>query len=173
MEQKELKTSPVFTGRSVDRILSILLYLFVAFCTIFIGVKFINHSIDSKFCINFLSEWEITCKKSISVGVKWPSYNPGQKKLYMKQYVESCQSAGIKLPESNTNYSYIYEINKIGAQKQPVFVLCLPSKIVIFGLSETTIERTDNFIDKKTNFTTGNFTAFPDKKKTFTGILTL
>lgn len=173
MVNRETDISPVFTGRSVDRILSIILYIFVAFCTVYIGIKLINRSIDSNFYIDFLSEWEITCKKNISEGVKWPKYNPKQKKLYMEQLVEICKSSGISLPESNTNFSYIYEINKIGVPEQPVFVLCLPSKIVIFGLSRTTIERIDNYIDKQTNFASGNFTAFPDKDKTFTGILKL
>lgn len=173
MKTPDLSPSPLFTGQIVNKISSILRYIFVAGSIIFFGIKLINRSIDSKFYLNYISQWEITCKKSISVGIRWPAYRPEDKNSYMESLTEKCKNSGIGLPKSNTNFSYIYEINKIGDHKSTVFILCLPAKIIMFGLSNPTMKRIDNYVDNKVDLSSGKFTAFPTKQNTYTGILKL
>ena len=69
----------------------------------------------------------------------------------------------VAVPGSNTNRPFIYEIDKIGAEAENVFLLVLSNQMVIYNLPPQTIKMLDKAIDGKLDLNRGLLTGIPSK----------
>lgn len=154
-----------FTLWSANRVISILLYISVILLTAWGGTRAINYSIDSKFYKDFLVKWEVSIKTYNHIQAQWPGFTGDNHVPYMDQLVHDMQRNQIVLPLSNTQFSYIYIMDKIGPghQKCKIFVLCFPDKMILYDLPQESFERIDRFIDGRVTPNMGQFQGRPGK----------
>lgn len=134
---------------SANRIISVLLYFGVIILTAWGGIRAINYSIDSKFYKDYLVKWEVSIRLLNQIQTTWPVFTGNNHVQYMDQLVHHMKNNQIARPASNTQFSYIYIMDKIGSGQgeQKIFVLCLPDKLILYDISKESIERVDRFVD--------------------------
>lgn len=136
------------SGKAADKIIFAVLYAGIAAITFWGGVRIINYSLESKFYQNFLLKWEVSIRAFSSEKVVWPHFTGGNHVEYMGDLVSKMRSKNIFPPASNTIHPYIYRINKVFFQnKENIFILCLPGRIIIYGVSIKTFKRLDSYVD--------------------------
>ncbi len=155
----------IFSGRDVNRIVSIILYAGVAGLTLWGGTKLVNYSVDSKYYRDFLLHWEVAYRRFSAGDEMWPEFSGGNHMEYMENLSAAMSRSGIPLPSSNTNYFNIYQIDKMGQGRQDLFLLCLSDRIIIYGLSRKTFERIDSFIDGEIDQEHGAFLGYQGKDR--------
>ncbi len=85
---------------------------------------------------------------------------------YMDNLVRLMHRNSIPAPASNTQKPYIYKIDKIGfTESQNIFLLYFDSKIILYGLSKTTFNMLDKFIDESDGSRAGKFKGKLQKDK--------
>ena len=153
---------------SANRIISILLYISVISLTAWAGIGAINYSLDSKFYKDFLVKWEISIKKYNQMQAQWPPFTGSNHTRYMARLTGYLQHNQVAVPESNTQFPYIYIMDRHGwNQKQhQIFVLCFSDKLVLYNVPEETFDRIDRFIDSKPSPFQGRLQGRPDGKDT-------
>ncbi|MBW1730363.1 MAG: hypothetical protein JRH08_01340 [Deltaproteobacteria bacterium] len=136
-----------WSGRAVDRIAAGILYVGLCVVVVWAGTALINHALESKFYKDFLVKWEIAAQRYRSVSGTWPIFDGTNHVRYMEGLVDYMKSKGIQLPRSNTKAPYTYVLDRIGFKKEDIFILCLSDRIIIYGLSQRTFEKADQYID--------------------------
>ena len=159
------------SGKSADKIIFAALYAGIAALTFWGGVRIINYSLESKFYRDFLLKWEVSVRAFSSEKVVWPHFTGGNHVEYMEDLVSQMHGRNISPPASNTMHPYIYRINKIVFQdKENVFILCLPGRIIFYGISIKTFKRLDPYIDGTFDPGRGRLTGiFSKDGKTYIG----
>ena len=136
------------SGKAADKIIFAALYAGIFAITFWGGVRIINYSLESKFYRDFLLKWEVSIRAFSVEKSMWPHFTGGNHMEYMGDLVSKMRSRNIFPPASNTNYPYIYRINKVFFQnKENTFILCLPGRIIIYGVSIKTFKRLDSYVD--------------------------
>jgi hypothetical protein len=77
----------------------------------------------------------------------------------MDALVDSLRKRGAPPPRSNTNRPYVYRLKKFGSPDEDAFILCLPDRIVVYGLSWATFNQVDKFIDGRADPNQGKLTG--------------
>jgi hypothetical protein len=145
------------SGRTADRLASVLIYVAAGCLAIWAGTALMNHSLDSKFYKDFLLRWELAVSTCNSQGVPWPRFSEGKHVRYMEEVIRMMRSRSLSPPDSNTKQSYIYQLDRIGASEEDIFLLCFPNRIILYGISEKTFRFLDARIDGKTDPEKGMF----------------
>lgn len=150
---------------SANRIISILLYISVIILTSWGGIHAINYSIDSKFYKDFLIKWEISIRLLNQIQAAWPVFSGNNHVQYMEQLTLHMKNNQIAMPASNTQFPYIYIMDKIGSGhgEHKIFVLCLPDKLILYDISKESLERIDRFVDGIIRSDQGRFQWQPNK----------
>ncbi len=152
------------SSRSAERLGSAFTYLVAAGLSIFGGIALINNSLETKFYKDYLLKWQVSTQAFFEKGGRWPSFTGNNHGEYMDQLVEEMQKHGIEPPRSNTARPYAYRLDRIGQEKEEIFVLCLPERMVVFGMSEKTFERIDRYVDGVADLDKGRFRGRSGKK---------
>lgn len=136
---------------SANRILSILLYIGAILLTVWAGAGAINYSLDSKFYDEFLSKWEIAIKRYNQIRAQWPAFTGSNHIGYMARLIQHMQSNQVTVPNSNTQFPYIYIMDRLGWNQEEIqiFVLCFTDKLILYNVPEETFDRIDRFVDSK------------------------
>lgn len=145
-------------GRVVDRMIAWGIFIGVGCVTLWCGAQLINHWLDAKFCHTYLFHWELALQKFSQTNVQWPEFTGKNYTAYMMKLTTAMRQRTIDPPQSGTDMPNRYYIDKIGAEKQDIFLLCFFQKIIIFGLHRQTVERTDRCIDGRIDAKRGDFT---------------
>jgi len=134
------------------------------------GARLIGYSLDMRFYNEYLIKWETTVRDLAVTQVVWPSFNKNNHVAYMERLTDMMQKASIPIPASNTAQPFVYRIKKIGEADTNLFVLCLPNRIIVYGLSNRTIKTVDVSIDGGVDLHQGQFTGYPAQDgRTYTG----
>jgi len=164
----------VISARASDKLISGILYLGIIVITLWGGQKIINRAIETRFYNDFLLKWEIAAKNYSVSGSKLPVFKGTNHMLYMNQLANLMQKQLISLPASNTNNPFIYQLNRIFSPKERIFLFCLADRIILYGISKTTIMYLTKMIDKSSNQNKKNFSAYKGKNQTnYTGQIKL
>ncbi len=161
------------TGRTANRIVSVMIYFGGCLLLLKGGFALINYSVDSKLYNDFLVPWRIAADSYKAKAGDWSGFTGSNHLPYMNHLVKSMQRYDIYPPESNTGHKFIYSVKKtdIKSRNFSVLLLCLKQRIVIYGLPEKTFQRIDRFIDNHQDRASGNFTGkLSLKDQTCTGI---
>ena len=162
------------SGRATDRVVSMAVYAGFGILVIWAGVALINHSLDLKFYRNFLLKWEVALSCCNREGGSWPCFSGANHVQYMEQVTSLIRAKGFSPPDSNTGRPYVYRLKRIGADREDIFILCFPEKLILYGISTRTFERLDTYIDGERSAERGAFTGRPGKDRlTYTGRWTI
>lgn len=151
----------ILTGRTANRIISVILYFGLCLLILKGGFVLINYSVDSKFYSDFLVPWKSAAEAYKSKAGDWSGFTGSNHLNYMDQLVRLMQRSDIYPPESNTGRKFIYRIKQTDftSREYRVLLLCLDQRIVIYGLPEKTSRRIDRFIDDHQSWNGGSFTG--------------
>ena len=144
-----------------DRLTSFVIYTVLSLAVLMAGFKILNHAARFDFYSDYLLKWENAVTRLFAQDIILPDFTGSNHVEYMDKVVKLLQKTAIEVPKSNTSRPYIYQRSKIELSQQEIFLLCLDKKIILYGLSKTTL----NMIDKKVDGTVDN------KKGSFKGAL--
>ena len=149
-----------------DRILSFLLYVGLTAAVLWGGVKAIDYFADYHFYRGFLENWRRGFVEYSTSGNPWPRFDGWNHVEYMNNLVAAMREKTDFLPPEGGQNPYKYHLQKQQEQAQDIFLLVLPGKMVIYGLSPTTAQRVDFMVRGFSKLTGGDFTASLTKTET-------
>jgi hypothetical protein len=152
------------TGKGSDRIVSGALYLLGAAMVLWTGFGLINRGMDIRLFKDYLLRWEICLTEYGDRQGQWPVFTGDNHTAYMDRLIAGMTCLGIAPPASNTKAAYHYRIKKFGQADENVFVLCLPGRMVIFGLSKQSLLQVERLIDRHVDLSNGRITGRPGKE---------
>jgi hypothetical protein len=153
----------VLTPKVADRMLFYMLYLALAAFILWAGFRIGDHSLAIRFAKDYLGPWEIAITAFGAKSGHWPVFEGGNHVEYMEQLILRMRRAGVQPPQSNTSVAYRYSIDRFTGGKEKIFMLCLSNRIVLYGISKTTLDYLDKAVDGTPGLTTGRLTGRPGK----------
>jgi hypothetical protein len=159
------------SGKTTERFIFLALYTGIATIISWGGIQILNSSLESRYYKDFLLKWEVSLRAYDARGGIWPQFKGSNHLEYMDNLARLMRAGRISPPLSNRQRPYMYRIKKVGwRKKEDTFLLCLPDRIIIYGLSKETFDRLDGFIDETGDPSRGRFTGQPGKDgKTYIG----
>jgi hypothetical protein len=138
------------------------LYTGFILITVLAGAKGINFALDSKFHHDFLIPWELAMAGFKAGNGKWPVFTGGNHVAYMDELLLEMRKKGITPPASNSAAAYRYTIQKLGINtpEAELFLLCLPDKMVLYGMPEDSFNRTEKLMDEIMDPKAGKFSGY-------------
>ncbi len=145
-------------AKTSGRFTSFIIYTCLSLLVLWAGFKIINYSIRLNYYTNYLLQWEIALTRLFAKNIKPPDFTNNNHIEYMENIVKLLKKNSIEIPLSNTTRPYLYKIFEKGSsQPQEIFLLCLEKKIILYGLSKTTLDMLDKTIDGTIDNKDGDF----------------
>jgi len=145
------------SARGIDRLASTVLYAGFGALTLWAGVSLINFSLETKLHKDFLMKWEVALERFNKEGGQWPDFSGGNHVAYMDSLIECMGNEGMPPPLSNTRRAYVYRLKRWGSPEEHIFLLGFGNRVVLYGLSEKTFMKLDQWMDGKTAEEKGRF----------------
>ncbi len=142
-----------------DRLLSFLFYIALTAVAFWAGVKALDYFADYRFYRGFLEHWRRGFLEYSASGHPWPEFGGWNHAEYMNNLVTAMGREIAFQPPEGDRVAYKYHLRKQQEQSQDIFLLALPGRMVIYGLSPTTAKRVDAMVDGHGDLTRGDFTA--------------
>jgi hypothetical protein len=150
-------------AKASDRIISGTLYLLGAALVFWTGFGLINRGLEIRLFKDYLLRWEICLTEYGARQGQWPVFSGDNHMVYMDRLVDGMPPLGIAPPASNTQVAYRYRIEKFAGADEDIFVLCLPDRMVIFGLSKQSLLHLERLVDRHVDLNGGRITGRPGK----------
>jgi hypothetical protein len=147
------------SGRAVDRLASMVLYAGFGVLTLWAGIGLINASLEARLHKDFLLKWEVALQRFNQEGGRWPDFSGANHVAYMDRLIEFMGAKGTPPPLSNTRRAYIYRLKRWGWPEEDVFLLCFSNRMILYGISERTFMKMDQWMDAKAAQDKGRFTG--------------
>ena len=128
------------------------------------GSGLINRGLDIRLFKDYLLGWEICLTEYSDRQGQWPVFRGDNHTAYMDRLVAGMTYLGISPPASNTTAAYRYRIKKFGRADENIFVLCLPDRMVIFGLSKQSLLQIERLVDRHVDLNAGRITGHAGKE---------
>lgn len=145
------------SARTVDRLASTVLYAGFGVLTLWVGVSLINCSLETKLHKDFLMRWEVALQRFSKEGGQWPHFSGANHAAYMDHLMQFMGNAGTPPPLSNTRRAYVYRLKRWGWPEERIFLLCFSNRMVLYGISEKTLMKMDQWMDGKAAEEQGRF----------------
>ena len=155
---------------TVDRCSHGVLYVVVGLATLWFGFHIFNDALEVRFLKNYLLQWEVSLSAFQAQQGRWPVFSGGNHVAYMDELVTRIAREGIALPTAHGGGGYRYCISKLGQADERIFVLVLHDRLILYGISEKTLERLDRLVDGRIDFTRGRVSGSAARnRETFIG----
>jgi hypothetical protein len=154
------------TAKSTDRIVFVVLYVSVGMLTLWAGFRMADLGLEMRFVNDFLKRWEIGLAAYQADQGQWPVFNGNDHLAYMEELTRSMRRAGMSPPPSNLAAAYRYRLERFTGDSEEIFLLCLNDRIVLFGITEKTLEILDKAVDRRPDLSDGRLVGRPGKTKT-------
>lgn len=145
------------SGKATDRLCWWVVYVGVGLVVLWSGTQLINYALEVRFYKDYLLKWAVLIEKHDSEDAAWPMFTEDDPSAYMHRLAEVSRARGTALPSSNTPDSFVYRLSRLGRETETVFLLGLPGRIVLNGISERTFARLDKWIDGTADGRSGSF----------------
>ena len=151
----------VLPARTVDRLVFGSLYLLAGALTIWAGFGLINRVMEVRLLNSYLLRWEVCLTTFSAQQGQWPNFSGHNHVAYMDGLTRAMTRLGILPPTSNTAAPYRYHLVKFGSADEELFVLGLRDRMVIFGLSDQSMQQLDRLVDGQSGLNSGRLTGRP------------
>jgi hypothetical protein len=151
-------------AKAPDRLIAGTLYLLGAAMVFWTGFGLINRGWDIRLFKDYLLRWEICLTEYADRQGQWPAFTGDNHTAYMDRLIAGMTSSGIAPPASNGKTAYRYRIEKFGRADENIFVLCLPDRMMIFGLSKQSLLYIERLVDRHVDLNRGRITGHPGKE---------
>lgn len=133
--------------------------LLIAVVTIGFGSRVINHSLEARMVREVLFEWQRLGQRFGAGGGAWPTFEGHNHVAYMRALKQRMRQQGLLSPGKAHRLAFRPRLKRIGKPDEQLFILLLPGRMVIFGLSPTTFARIDAQVDGASDPGRGHFTG--------------
>lgn len=159
------------TPKAADRFSFGVLYILVASIVLWAGFGLINRGFEVRFFKDYLVQWEVGINAFTARQGMWPKFSGTNHVDYMDRLAKQMTSAGVALPNSNTRKAYRYRMERFGSMDEDIFVLCFHDRIILYGISGSTLGQLDKVVDRHTDLLRGRVSGRPGKNpNTYIGI---
>jgi hypothetical protein len=152
------------TAKASDRMNFGALYLLGVVLVLWTGLGLVNRGLEMRLFKDYLLRWEVCLTEYDARQGVWPVFSGDNHTAYMDRLVAGMTHLGIAPPGSNTKTMYRYRIEKFGGADEKIFVLCLPDRMVIFGLSKQSLLHIERLVDQHVDLSSGRITGRPGKE---------
>lgn len=135
------------SGRAVDRLASMVIYAGFGALTLWAGIRLINASLETRLHKDFLLKWEVALQRFNQEGGRWPEFSGANHVAYMDRLTEFMGNEGMPPPLSNTGRAYVYRLKRWGWPEEDIFLLCFSNRMILYGISEKTFMKMDQWMD--------------------------
>jgi len=154
------------TAKATDRILFGALYIAVGVITLWAGFRLANVGLEMGFVNDYLQRWEVAIRFYAAHQGQWPVFEGNNHVDYMETLTRRMRRSNAHPPDSNTPVAYRYRIERFGGETEDIFILCLNDRIILFGISEKTLNRLDKMLDRQPDLGGGRLVGRPGKNQT-------
>jgi hypothetical protein len=152
------------TGKASDRMISGTLYLLGVALVLWTAFELINRGLEIRLFKDYLLRWEVCLTEYGGRQGQWPVFSGDNHRDYMDHLIAGMTHLGIAPPASNAETAYRYRMEKFGGADENIFVLCLPDRMVIFGLSKQSLLHIERLVDQHVDLSSGRITGRPGKE---------
>ena len=138
-----------------------LIALVVALVSIWFGAGLLNRSLETRLVNEVLFEWQRLGQGFAAGGGHWPEFKGSNHVVYMRALMERMRRQGLVSPQQARTLSFAPRLERMGSKDEQLFLLLLPGRMVIFGLSDNTFARIDGQVDGASGPARGDFTGRP------------
>ena len=149
----------MIAGRTAEKMVFMAIYIAATLLVLWGGKRMINYALDARFYREYLMQWEMQLTALRHQAFQWPPEQAQDPFGYMRRLVQDIREAGLGVPRSNTDRAFIYRIGKLGERHQQLLIIGRAGSIVIFGLSPSTFDHLDRFVDGRPGADEGRFTG--------------
>lgn len=146
-------------GKAVDRIGFGILYVLIGFLVIWFGSRMVAHAVEVRLLKDFLLHWEIRALSFNAEQGAWPEFSGSDQVAYMRSLISRMSLNGMTPPVSNGPNSFEYRLRGFGDDREDIFVLVLPDRMVLYGISPETLEFIDRAVDGRADLARGHITG--------------
>jgi hypothetical protein len=146
-------------GKAVDRISSIFLYLLIGVMVLWFGSKMVARAVEVRLFKDFLLHWEVHTRSFDAEQGAWPEFTGSNQAAYMRSLISRMARNGMTPPASNGPSSYEYRLRGFGDDREDIFVLVLPDRMVLYGIRPDTLEFIDRAVDGRADLAKGLITG--------------
>jgi len=136
-----------------------LIALLVALISIWFGGGLLDRSQETRLVKEVLFEWERLGRSFSARGGAWPVFEGSHHVAYMRELLARMGRQGLISPHKVRTLSFAPRLRRAGRSDETLFILLLPGRMVIFGLSAQTFDRIDRQVDGASDPGRGDFTG--------------
>jgi hypothetical protein len=135
------------------------IFLGIALITIWFGSSLINHSLETRLVREVLFEWRRLGQRFGAEGGPWPAFQGNNHVAYMEELLARMRAQGLLTPRQHDRLAFAPRLKRIGEPDERLFLLLLPGRMVVFGLSAERFARIDTQVDGAPDPARGQFTG--------------
>jgi hypothetical protein len=153
------------TAKAAERAIFGVLYIGIASIIFWAGLRMADRGLEMRFVNGYLKRWEVGLSDFSARQGQWPVFKGNNHVAYMETLVERMGQIGLRPPGSNTPDAYRYRIDRFCGRDEEIFILCLSDRMLLFGMSQSTMNRLDKAVDLQPGLDRGRLVAWPGKNQ--------
>jgi hypothetical protein len=134
-------------------------FMVVALISLWFGGGLINRSLETRLIREVLFDWQRLGQRYAAGGGPWPVFEGNNHVAYMQELIARMRDQGLISPRKARRLAFAPRLKRIGRPDEGLFVLLLPGRMVIFGLSQASYARIDTRVDGAHDPARGRFTG--------------
>jgi hypothetical protein len=135
------------------------IFLGIALITTWFGSGLVNHSLETRLVREVLFEWQRLGQRFGAEGGPWPVFEGNNHVAYMVELSSRMRTQGLLTPQQHDRLAFAPRLKRIGRPDERLFLLLLPGRMVVFGLSAKSFARIDMQVDGAHDPARGHFTG--------------
>ncbi len=135
MESDFRQTGNSAATNLLERVMAGMLYLFALCGVVVFGVLLVDREVVAHCVKDYLMGWEVAALQYNACQGDWPVLTGAGRHAYMTELAGRMAKLGVDLPKSNLDSPWRYRVSRLGSRSEDIFLLLLPGKILIYGLS--------------------------------------
>jgi hypothetical protein len=153
---------PMLSGLSAkgaQRWVMALIGLGLALISIWFGAGLLNRSLETRLIREVLFEWQGLGQHFTAGGGRWPEFKGNNHVAYMEALLKQMGRQGVISSRQMGRLSFAPRLKRLGRADEQLFILLLPGRLVVFGLTAKTFARIDHLVDGACDPRRGDFTG--------------
>jgi hypothetical protein len=136
-------------------------FLVVVLICLWFGSGLVNRSLETHLIQEVFFDWQRLGQRYHKGGGRWPVFKGNNHVTYMEELITSMRDQGFISPRKARRLAFAPRLKRIGRPDERLFILLLPGRMVVFGLSEESYARIDRQVDGAHDPARGSFTGRP------------
>lgn len=151
----------MLTARGTERWVFAGIMVLVGLAAVWFGGRLMNRGLETRFIQDVLFGWQRLGQSYNAHGDAWPLFEGNNHVAYMQALVKRMHRLGLVSPQQSRQVTFSPRLKRLWRDDERLFILLLPGRLVVFGLSAQTYARIDRQVDGVNDPARGSFTGRP------------